>query len=139
MKKGSKVGDYAYEVEITDLAINAPFKSSGNSLRELIKLIKTSVPVMDTYSKVYREMRENVGVYIALFTMPLPGKKIRRVVVQITSTNITDADIERFHAHAATLPWLGPPDTPEATAAAIEEIERLEKSVKPRATKRPRE
>lgn len=108
MKKGSKLADNDYEVEITDLALKTPFKASSNSLRELLKLIKTHVPSMDTYSKVYREMRVNVGVYIALFTMPLPGKKIRRVVVHITSSNITDADIERFHAHAATLPQ-GPP------------------------------
>jgi hypothetical protein len=138
MKKGSKLGDYAYEVEITDLAFSVPFKASSNSLRELIKMIETHVPVMDTYSKVYREMRENVGVYIALFTMPLPGKKIRRVVVHITSANITAADIERFHARAAILPRLGPPDTPEAIAATIERIERLEKKMKPRATKSPR-
>ena len=106
MKKGSKLVENAYEVEITDLAFNSSFKATSSSLRELIKMIKTYVPPMDTYSKVYREMRQHLGVYIALFTMPLPGKKIRRVVVHITSTNITEADIERFHAHAATLPMM---------------------------------
>lgn len=104
MKKGSKLNENAYEVEITDLALKTPFRASSSSLRELIRLIKTHVPSMDTYSKVYREMRHNVGAYIALFTIPLPGKKIRRVVVQITTSNITDEDLERFHARLATLP-----------------------------------
>lgn len=112
MKKGSKLAENNYSVEITDLGFKTPFTASGNSLRELVKLIKTHVPTMDTYSKVYREMRENVGVYISLFTLPIPGKKIRQVVVHITSANITDADIERFHARAATLPVLGPDDLP---------------------------
>jgi predicted small metal-binding protein len=108
MRKGSKVDEYAYSVEITDLGFTMPFKASGNSLRELVRLVKNHVPTMVTYSKVYREMQENVGAYIALFTLPLPNKKIRRVVVQITSLTVTDEQIERFHARAATLPWEGP-------------------------------
>jgi hypothetical protein len=106
MKKGSKFGESAFAVTITDLAFKTPFNAESGSLRELVRLIQTHVPSMATYSKVYREMRENLGVYIALFTMPLPGKKVRQVVVHITSLNITDEDIERFHAHAATLPIL---------------------------------
>lgn len=113
MKKGSKLIDNSYSVIISDLAFKASFKSSSNSLRELIKLIKTHVPVMDTYSKVYREMRVQIGTYIGFFTFPLPNKKIRQVVVHITSTNTTEADIERFHAHAATLPQGGPQDMPD--------------------------
>jgi predicted small metal-binding protein len=104
MRKGSKRTENAYTLEISDLAFKSSFTASSNSLRELIKMTKTHVPAMDTYSKVYREMRVNVGVYMALFTMRLPDKKIRRVVVHITSLNITDEDIERFHAHCATLP-----------------------------------
>ena len=104
MKKGSKLNDKAYEVIITDLAFKTPLNAESSSLRELIKLIKSHVPVMATYSKVYREMRQNLGVYIALFTMLMPGKKVRQVVVHITTANITDEDIERFHAYAATLP-----------------------------------
>jgi hypothetical protein len=112
MKKGSKLNENAYQVEITDLALKTPFKASSSSLRELIRLIKIYVPPMDTYSKVYREMGHNLGVYIALFTMPLPGKKIRQVVVHITSSNVTDEDLERFHARVATLP-LSSQENPE--------------------------
>ncbi len=108
MKKGRKQTDNTYTVEITDLAFSPSFKASSNSLRELVKLIQTHVPNMDTHSKVYREMRANVGVYMSLFTLPLPNKKIRQLVVQITSENITEEDIERFHAHAATLPQYTP-------------------------------
>ena len=108
MKKGSKRIDNTYTAEITDLAFNPSFKTSSNSLRELVKLIQTHVPNMDTHSKVYREMRVNVGVYMSLFTHALPNKKIRQVVVQITSKNITDKDIDRFYAHAATLPQYTP-------------------------------
>lgn len=106
MKKGSKVIENAYEVEITDLAFSSSFKATSSSLRELIRMIQNYVPPMDTYSKVYREMRENVGVFIGLYTWPLPGRKIRRVVVHITSAIVTEADIERFHARAATLPTI---------------------------------
>ena len=106
MKKGSKLIENAYEVIITDLAFDTSFKATSSSLRELIRLIQTYVPPMDTYSKVYREMRENVGVFMALYTWPLPGKKIRRVVVHINSKIISEADIERFHARAATLPTI---------------------------------
>lgn len=106
MKKGSKLSEQSYEVEITDLSHSSSFKSTSNSLRELIRMVQTYVPPMDTYSKVYREMRENVGVFMALYTWPLPGRKIRRVVVHITSAIINEADIERFHAHAATLPTM---------------------------------
>jgi predicted small metal-binding protein len=113
MRKGSKVTEYGYLVEITDLGSSIPFKASGNSLRELVRLVKIHVPTMVTYSKVYREMQENVGAYIALFTLPLSGKKIRRVVVQITSLHVTDEQIERFHAHVATLPQPPPMDFPE--------------------------
>jgi hypothetical protein len=113
MKKGSKRIDNNYTVEISNLAFKSSFTASSNSLRELIEMIKTYVPSMDTYSKVYREMRINLGTYISLFTLPLPNKKVRKVVVHITSANITEEDIERFHAHAATLPQGPPVDFPE--------------------------
>lgn len=137
MKKGSKLAENNYSVEITDLGFNSPFAASGNSLRELVKLVKTLVPTLSTYSKIYREMQENLGVYIALYTLPMPNKKIRQVVVQIKSLNVTSEDIERFHARAATLPRLGS-DSPEADAVAVEKIEQLEQKIKPRATKRTR-
>lgn len=106
MKKGSKLSEQSYEVEITDLSHTTSFKATSNSLRELIRMVQTYVPPMDTYSKVYREMRESLGAFMALYSWPLPGRKIRRVVVHITSAIITEADIERFHARTSTLPTL---------------------------------
>lgn len=106
MKKGSKINDITYKVEIRDLSLNIPFSTSGSSLRELLKVITAYVPTMDNYSKVYREMRTHVGVYMGLFTLPSPGKKVRQVVVTISSDTISQDDIDRFHAHAATLPQL---------------------------------
>jgi hypothetical protein len=106
MKKGSKLIDVTYSVEIKDLSSNIPFSTSGSSLRELLKVITNYVPTMDNYSKVYREMRTHVGVYMGHFTLPSPGKKVRQVVVTISSDTISQADIDRFHAHASTLPEL---------------------------------
>ncbi len=106
MKKGSKLSDISYSVEIRDLDHNTPITASGPSLRELLRVITGYVPTMDNYSKVYREMRDHVGVYMGLFTLPSPGRKLRQVVVTITSDTITQADIDRFHAYAATLPQL---------------------------------
>jgi hypothetical protein len=110
MKKGSKLIDVSYSVEIRDLASNTPFSTSGSSLRELLKVVTNFVPTMDNYSKVYREMRTHVGVYVGLFTLPSPGKKLRQVVVTISSDTISQADIDRFHAHASTLPLFIPSD-----------------------------
>lgn len=106
MKKGSKLSDITYTVEIRDLTYAVPFSTSGSSLRELLKVITSYVPTMDNYSKVYREMRTHVGVYMGLFTLPSAGKKLRQVVVTISCDTISQADIDRFHAYAATLPQL---------------------------------
>lgn len=127
MKKDNNSEKSTYEVTINDLAFKTPFNAESNSLRELVRVIQSHVPSMATYSKVYREMRENLGVFISLFTIPLPGKKVRQVVVHITSNNITEADIDRFHAHCETLPRLGPPDSPKADAKAVKKAEKLEK------------
>ena len=104
MKKGSKLSDITYSVEIRDLDRAIPVTASSTSLRELLRVITEYVPTMDNYSKVYREMRYHVGVYMGLFTLPLPGKKHRQVVVTIMSDTTTEADIDRYHAYAATLP-----------------------------------
>jgi hypothetical protein len=108
MKKGSKLSDINYSVEIRDLDRPIPTTFSGSSLRDLLRQIADSVPTMDNYSKVYREMRYHVGVYMGLFTLPVPGKKPRQVVVTIMSDTTTEADIDRFHAYAATLPQYTP-------------------------------
>jgi hypothetical protein len=108
MKKGSKLSDITYHVEIRDLSSKIPFTTSGSSLRELLKVISNHVPTMDNYSKVYREMRTHVGVYMGHFTLPTSGKQVRQVVVTISSDTVSQADIDRFHAHASELPRLNP-------------------------------
>lgn len=106
MRKGSKLSDISYRMEIRELGQNTPITASSSSLRDLLRVIIPYVPTMDNYSKVYREMRDHIGVYMGLFTLPSPGRKLRQVVVTIESDTITQADIDRFHAYAATLPQL---------------------------------
>ena len=108
MKKGSKLSDITYRVEIRYLDRTIPVTTSNSSLRELLRVITEHVPIMDNYSKVYREMRHHVGVYMGFFTLPVPGRKYRQVVVTIMSDTTTEADIDRFHAYAATLPQYTP-------------------------------
>lgn len=110
MKKGTKLNDVTYSVEIKELTYDIPFSTSGSSLRELLKVITAYVPIMDNYSKVYREMRNHVGVYMGLFTLPSPGKKLRQVVVTISTDTISQDDIDRYYAYAATLPHLNSSD-----------------------------
>jgi hypothetical protein len=104
MKKGTKLADTVYSLEIKSLTRKPAFTSEGSSLRELVRLVSEIVPSMDTHSKVYREMRDNVGVYMGLFVLPVQKKKPRHVVVTITTNNVSEADYERFYARALTLP-----------------------------------
>jgi hypothetical protein len=104
MKKGSKLSDTHYTVTITNLHRDSVFTAGGSSLRELVGLIRDFVPSMDNYSKVYREMRQNVGVYMGLFVLPAERKKVRHVVVTIEPDILLEADLKRFYNRIDKLP-----------------------------------
>jgi hypothetical protein len=104
MKKGTKLTDVDYFLEVRDLSHNPVHLSTGTSLRELVRLAAEHVPSMDNYSKVYREMRVQLGVYIGLFVLVSAGQLPMHVVVIIRSSSVSPADLERFHAHAQSLP-----------------------------------
>jgi hypothetical protein len=104
MKKGTKLTDVDYFLEVRDLSHKPIHLSTGTSLRELVRLATEHVPSMDSYSKVYREMRSHLGVYLGLFVLVPAGQVPFHVVVTILSSSISPADLERFHAHAQSLP-----------------------------------
>lgn len=102
MKKGQKAEDVEYSLVIKDLHNNPIFTTTSFSLRALVREAAEYVPNLDTHSKIYREMRESLGVYIGVFLLSDCGKP-RHAVVTITRPH-DEADIARFHAIAATLP-----------------------------------
>lgn len=104
MKKGTKLSDVTYFLEIRELSHNPIYLTSGSSLRELVHAAAAHVPTMDNYSKVYREMRVQLGVYMGLFVVvPDTGNPFHANVI-IRSNHVSQADYDRFHALAATLP-----------------------------------
>ena len=74
MKKGSKLADVQYFLEIKDLQYQPFYLAGGLSLREAVRLASQHVTDMDTYSKVYRELRAMQGAYAGLF-FSLQGEK----------------------------------------------------------------
>lgn len=109
MKKGVKLSAYNYKLEISNLSRKPIFTSGGTSLRELIGLVSDFVPSMDSHSKVYREMRENLGAYMGLFVVS-GKKKPRHVVVTITTDVVSEVDFARFYAQFEGMPETKLPD-----------------------------
>jgi hypothetical protein len=109
MKKGIKLSEFNYELTISDLNRKPVLTSTATSLRDLVNQVADIIPDMDTHSKVYRQMRENLGVYMGLFVVA-GKKKYRHIMVTITTDVVSEADIARFHARAATLPTGSLPD-----------------------------
>ncbi len=108
MKKGAKLSDSSYTLKVNHLDHEQAFHAKGSSLRELVRMVRDFIPNMDHYSKVYRQMKENVGVYMGLFVLPVDKKRVRHAVVTISSDVVTEDDIEYFRARAAKLPRLSP-------------------------------
>jgi ribosomal protein L13 len=102
MKKGTKITDKEYFLEIRELSHKPIHLASPISLREAVRVAAQFVPNMDTHSKVYREMRSRLGVYIGIFLVSYAEKPLHLVVTITTPAEA--ADIERFHALAETLP-----------------------------------
>lgn len=99
MKKGSKLREIGYFLEIKDLRNrNWVTPSACRSLREAVEEAAQEVQDMDNYLKVYRECKASNGVYIStFFSIPTEAHPAKQVIVQITayelltSQEITDA------------------------------------------------
>jgi hypothetical protein len=71
MKKGAKLMEDGYLVEISDLDNNywyAPM--STNSLRQAVSYAAEKVQGMHAYLKVYRDFTATKGAYISVFLYP---------------------------------------------------------------------
>jgi hypothetical protein len=104
MKKGSKKTDIDYFLEIRKLDNKPIHLTSGKSLRSILKIAAEYVPTMNTYSKVYREMRNTLGIYLGVFVVASPGQRPYPVVVQIVPSEISEADYQRWNERAEKLP-----------------------------------
>lgn len=98
MKKGAKLTDSIYTLEIRTLSRKHLFKDQHHSLRELVQRAARYVPDLAGYSKVYRFMREHVGVYAGLYVSPLTPETVAHVLVTITSDAVSEADFARWRA-----------------------------------------
>ena len=98
MKKGSKRTDTHYSVEIKTLGMKPILSGGSSSLRKNVGFVQLLVPTMDNYTKVYRKMRQNAGVYVGHFLLPPPPEKqqVLHVVVTIVPDKFLDADLERY-------------------------------------------
>lgn len=83
MKKGSKLNDTQYFLEIRDLQYRPVYLGGGLSLREAVRLTSEHVTDMDNYSKVYRELKAMQGAFIGLYFAQLGKKEPTKVFVLI--------------------------------------------------------
>lgn len=95
MKKGIKLTDSQYYLEIKDLQYRPIFSLGGiHSLREAVRLAAEHVNDMDNYAKVYRELKAMQGAFVGAYL--LPGKKVRHAFLIIAAYELTNpiTDIE---------------------------------------------
>ena len=96
MKKGTKLSDSQYYLEIKDLQYRPIYSLGGIfSLREAVRLAAEHVQDMDNYAKVYRELKAMHGAFVGHYL--LPGKKVRHafmIIAEYEQTNpITDIEL----------------------------------------------
>lgn len=102
MKKGEKVRDVIYFLEIKDLSNNPIYLSTSPSLRGVVKLAAQVVSNMDSYSKVYREFSELDGVFAGVYFALNPhqtliSKGSRHLFVIIRSSKVQHIGAEDLH------------------------------------------
>lgn len=91
MKKGAKLMEDGYLVEISDLDNNywcAPM--STNSLRRAVSYAAENVQGMHSYLKVYRDFTATNGAYVAVFlaSSENPEAKPEHIIVKIRSFEV---------------------------------------------------
>lgn len=115
MKKGTKLTQDGYLLEITDLDGNGEDNAGiYRSLRQAVADASNDVPGMDSYLKVYRDFTALKGAYAAVF-LDLPnesGAKPKHILVKIRSFEVYTAAgiqseleyIERISRHEVRRP-----------------------------------
>lgn len=91
MKKGEKLSDTLYFVEIKDLRNQPVMLGTSRSLREAVSAVSMFVEKMDTYSKVYREFTAMSGVFASVY-YGLNPKRSRHLFVIIHSSKVEYSD-----------------------------------------------
>lgn len=93
MKKGAKLMEDGYLVEISDLDNNylsAP--GMYNSLRQAVAYAAEKVPTMDNYLKVYRDFTAMQGAYISVFVQTFEDAPAEHTIVKIRSFEVYTAE-----------------------------------------------
>jgi hypothetical protein len=103
MKKGDKLGDVLYFLEIKDLRNTAVLLGTYPSLRGAVKTASEVVVNMDNYSKVYREYTAMHGVFAGVYFAQNPNgspidKGSRHLFVVIHSSKIQHSDADDLKA-----------------------------------------
>lgn len=122
----SKLAKTNYKLTITQLGSPLVLSTTGSCLIEVVRLVRNLIPTMDDYSKVYREMRKNVGMYTGLFVFPDEEMKVRHFAVTIDPDLIFEADLKRLHKRFAKGPY---PSDGIDKEAALKHTETAEKSL----------
>jgi hypothetical protein len=95
MKKGAKLMEAGYLLQITDLDGNGD-ENSGTfrSLRQVVEHAAKEVPGMDNYLKVYRDFTAMQGAYVGVFLTPSdePSLKSAHILVRIRSFQVYTAE-----------------------------------------------
>lgn len=78
MKKGAKLKDTQYFLEIKDLEYKPIFLASVHSLREAVSIASKHVTNMDHYAKVLRELKALNGAFIGMYFAPAEGTEALR-------------------------------------------------------------
>lgn len=95
MKKGAKLTEDGYLLQITDLDGNGEDNAGTyRSLRQAVADASKDVPGMDNYLKVYRDFTAMQGAYVGVFLTPSdePSAKPAHTLVRIRSFQVYTAE-----------------------------------------------
>lgn len=117
MKKGEKLSDTLYFLEVKDLRNIPVVLGTSRSLRDAVKLASQYVVNMDNYSKVYREATALNGVFAGVyFARNQAGSPVSKpnshLLVIIHSSKVQHSDEQDLmtkldqakYAHSSRLP-----------------------------------
>ncbi len=96
MKKGTKLTDTYYYLEIKDLQNRVLFLAAFHSLREAVDIASNHVTGMDNYAKVYRELKAMQGAFTGVYFGIVEGfTKPRHAFVTISHFELEDDSEEQ--------------------------------------------
>ena len=94
MKKGSKLREHDYLLEISDLDNHhCVIPTTYKSLRQAVADASVFVSDMDSYLKVYRDFTAMDGAYVGVFFSKVEAKPKRHFIIKITASELLTRDV----------------------------------------------